>query len=107
MRDDLPNQIHMALCAVIPLCIFAVLHIFFLPFGWAATLSIVSAIVIMLVAAPLTFWLYRFIRSRYGQIQNDAVVHTTDAGCSSIVFLIFFFFALYPLLARVVIRLLR
>ncbi len=97
MRDDLPNQIHMVLCALIPLSVVVLLHsVFNLSLGFAAAGGILSSLVSMFAVTPLTFKIYSVIaKAKYGKVPEDAVVHTTDAGCSSIIFVVLILL-LYP-----------
>ena len=97
MRDDLPNQIHMVLCAAIPLGITVLLHsVSALPFELAAGGGIAAGFIAMFAVTPLTFKIYSVIaKAKYGVVPQDAVVHTTDAGCSSLIFVVFALM-LYP-----------
>jgi hypothetical protein len=103
MRNRSPTDMHMFLCAVIPLSIFFVLLLCVSP-DVAMIISFLSAFAVMFVGTPLTAWLYRRIISKHGTFDENAVVHTTDAGGSSLIFL-FMFFILWPLLEKVVVRL--
>jgi len=97
MRNDLPNQIHMILCALFPLSVVVLLYsVFRVPFGVAAGGGILSGFISMFAITLLTFKIYSVIaKAKYGKVPEDAVVHTTDAGCSSIIFVVLVLL-LYP-----------
>lgn len=87
----------MLLCALIPLSVIVLLHkVLALPANLAAIGGIVASVVSMFAVTPLSFKIYGVIaKAKYGKIPNDAVVHTTDAGCASLIFVLFILI-LYP-----------
>lgn len=91
-KDDLPNKIHMALCGIVPLVIFFLaLFVFKLSSPIAAFLCFVSGVASMFVLTPLTALIYLGVaRIKYGEVPNGVRVYTTDAGCSSLAFVIIF-----------------
>ena len=100
-RDDWANQIHMVLCALFPIIFFFLaLLVFKWPAEIAAMLCFIIGVASMFVLTPLTGWIYFFIaRIRYGEVPRMTRVHTTDAGCSSLIFVIFFLI-LFPVVQK-------
>ena len=88
-RDELPDKIHMVLCALFPLGAFFLGLLLGWPYSIAAGVCLLGAIASMFVLTPLTATIYAGItKIRTGQIPSDIRIHTTDAGCSALVFLV-------------------
>ena len=74
------------------------LGVFFLAYGvlgWpynvAAGLCLLAGVVSMFAVIPLTALIYTgIIKLKRGKVHPDTVVHSTDTGCSSLVFLVLF-----------------
>lgn len=92
--DELPTQIHQILCGTLSLLVFAAAWFFLSP-GIAVLLAIVTCLAATFFAVPLTWWIYQ--RMRGDEARADTSIHTTDAGCAALIFLLLFF-ALLPVL---------
>ena len=87
----------MLLCSLIPLSVVVLLHsVFSLSLGLAAAGGLLSGFIAIFAVTPLTFKIYSITaKAKYGKGPEDAVIHTTDAGCSSIIFVVLVLI-LYP-----------
>ena len=91
--NDWVNAIHMILCALVPLGVFFLCYrTFGFSFNLAAAICFVTGIVSMVALLPITGLIYfGIIKLSRGKFSEDEVtVHSTDSGCSSLIFVVLF-----------------
>lgn len=80
----------MVLCALVPLGVFFLCyHTFGFSFNAAAIVCVVTGIVSMVALLPLTAIIHG-VFVRRGKPSDGTFVHSTDAGCSTLIILVLF-----------------
>lgn len=83
----------MILCALVPIGIFFLCYrTAGFSFNVAATICVVCGTVSMVALLPLTGLIYfGIVKLSRGEFSdNDVTVHSTDSGCSSLIFVVLF-----------------
>ena len=89
--DELPTQIHQILCGALSLLAFVAAWFLLWP-GIAVLVAFFTCVAAIYLATPLTRFIYR--RMRGDEARADATIHTKDAGCAALIFLLLIFIAL-------------
>ncbi len=84
-HDDRPEHIHMVVCGVGFFAFYGVLRLLYLGHALASVVTLVAAFPLMYILLPISAFIYGVVSKPETRRTN---VHVTDAGCSTLVFLL-------------------
>ncbi len=82
LRDERPEYIHMVVCGLVFLGVYALLRALHLSHPIASIAVVIAALPLMYVSAPLTALIYRAVSQPETRRWN---LHVTDAGITTLI----------------------